>query len=193
MYDELIHEIDEYNKSHNNEKRQIHINGVCETSIELAKIYGVSQEKAYLASLFHDMFKWLKGESLNNAINNLNIDSKYLDKPNLAHSKIAAKVMERDYGINDRDLINAVSFHTTGRANMSTLEKIIYLADAIEPSRDYPSVNRLRELSKVNLDEACYQSLNSTLNYLKLQGNEIDNDTFNAVEYFKKERGKNED
>ena len=70
------------------------------------------------------------------------------------HGKIAAEVMKRDWGIKDEDVINAVKNHTTGRQGMSLLEKIIFVADAIEPSRDYPGVDKLRELAFKDLDSA---------------------------------------
>ncbi len=67
------------------------------------------------------------------------LPEKLADNPNLAHGKIAAKVLTDVYGMQDEDLLNAVRYHTTGRKGMSRLEKILYLADAIEPGRDYPS------------------------------------------------------
>jgi predicted HD superfamily hydrolase involved in NAD metabolism len=121
-------------------------------------------------------------------VNHFGLPKKFIDNPNLSHSKIAAKIMERDYGVTDEDMINAVSYHTTGRANMSRLEKIIFLADAIEPRRNYPSVERLRELAYEDLDEACIYSLQHTVEYVRGKGNYLDEDTVRALEFLKGER-----
>ena len=91
--------------------------------------------------------------------------------------------MERDYGITDRDIINAVSYHTTGRAGMSLLEKIIYIADAIEPGRNYPGVEDVRVLAWQDLDRACLLSLERTIDFVRGQGNFLDSDTLEARDY----------
>ena len=114
----------------------------------------------------------------------LGLPKRYMDNPNLAHGKIAAIIMERDYGISDSDILNAVSFHTTGRPAMSLLEKIIYIADAIEPNRSYPGVEEVREAAFKDLDEACLLSLNRTIEYVREQGNFLDEDTLDARDYF---------
>ena len=95
--------------------------------------------------------------------------------------------MERDFGIRDRDIINAVSYHTTGRAGMSLLEKVIFIADAIEPGRDYPGVDDLRRLAYVDLDKACLLSLTRTAEFVREQGIYLDDDTLAAKEYLEKE------
>ena len=94
--------------------------------------------------------------------------------------------MERDFDITDRDIINAVSYHTTGRAGMSTLEKVIYLADAIEPSRNYPGVDALRKEAERDLDKACLMSLTSTAEFVKSSGKYLDYDTILAKDDLEK-------
>ena len=89
--------------------------------------------------------------------------------------------MERDYNIDDADIVNAVSFHTTGRAGMSKLEKIIFLADAIEPLRQYPAVQDIRKLAYVDLDQAIIRSLERTIAYIRERGEYLDPDTQNAL------------
>src|SRR5690554_1506309 len=110
------------------ERRKTHIYAVAEESKKLAQRYGVNIEKAELAALFHDIFRNVPEDVLNDYVKQLELDDRYLNNSNLAHSKIAAIIMEKDYEIHDRELINAVGYHTTGRANMSDLEKIIYIA-----------------------------------------------------------------
>jgi predicted HD superfamily hydrolase involved in NAD metabolism len=162
------------------EKRRIHTYAVAEEAVKLARRYGEDVEKAELAALFHDFFRGISVEELNGYVKAFGLNHVYLNNNNLAHGKIAAIVMERDYHITDQDIINAVSFHTTGRAGMSLLEKIVYLADAIEPNRIYPGVNELRELATKDLDKACLQSLNTNIEYIRGKGIYLDEDTLQA-------------
>lgn len=108
----------------------------------------------------------------------------YLGHPNLAHSKVAAAYMEQELGVTDRDLLNAVSYHTTGRAGMSTLEKILFLADSTEPGRTFPGVDELRRLADVDLDAACAFSCRRTVKYVRERGLDLDEDTLAAERYF---------
>ena len=168
------------------EKRRIHTYAVAEEASKLAQRYGEDVEKAELAALFHDFFRGISVEELNRYVREFSLSPAYFDNNNLAHGKIAAMVMERDYHITDQDIINAVSFHTTGRAGMSLLEKIIYLADAIEPNRVYPGVKELRELAMKDLDRACLQSLEKNIEYIRNRGIYLDEDTLKARDYLYK-------
>lgn len=177
--------INSYIEKNFSEKRKVHTEGVRKTAVMLAKKYGADPEKAELAALFHDMYRGVSEDVLNYYVKHLDLDKKYLNNCNLAHGKIAAIIMKRDYGIEDEDIINAVSYHTTGRPGMTLLEKIIYIADAIEPNRNYPGVESLREAAERDLDEACLLSLTRTIEYVQGQGNYLDNDTLLARDYFR--------
>ncbi|QOX62721.1 HD domain-containing protein [Anoxybacterium hadale] len=170
----------DYINSNMTEKRRIHTYAVAEEAVKLARRYGEDVEKAELAALFHDFFRGISVEELNGYVKAFGLNHVYLNNNNLAHGKIAAIVMERDYHITDQDIINAVSFHTTGRAEMSLLEKIVYLADAIEPNRAYPGVNELRDLATKDLDKACLLSLNRNIEYIRSRGIYLDEDTLQA-------------
>lgn len=180
--------ISNYIEKNFSEKRKIHTEGVRKTAVRLAGKYGADPEKAEAAALFHDMYRGVSPEVLNYYVRHLELGEKYMNNPNLAHGKIAAVIMERDYGITDPDILNAVSFHTTGRPAMSLLEKIIYIADAIEPNRSYPGVDSLRQAAERDLDEACLLSLERTIEYVRGQGLYLDMDTVDARDYFKKNR-----
>lgn len=169
------------------EKRRIHTYAVVKEAAALSERYGEDEEKAEIAALFHDFFRNVPENALNAYIRQLGLEPVYLNNSNLAHSKIAAIVMERDYDITDRDIINAVSYHTTGRANMSKLEKIIYLADAIEPNRNYPGVEEIRKMAYIDLDEACLLSLNHSIEYIESRGLYLDHDTVMARDSLRKE------
>lgn len=179
---EIKKEIQEYIERNYSEKRKIHTEGVRTVAIELAKRYGADTEKAEIAALFHDMYRGVSENSLNYYVKHLGLDDKYMNNCNLAHGKIAAIVMKRDFEVDDEDIVNAVSYHTTGRSGMSLLEKIIYLADAIEPNRIYPGVDELRKIAWEDLDEACLTSLNNTISFVRSSGKYLDEETIRAKE-----------
>lgn len=180
--------IDEFIEQNLTEKRKKHVYGVRDTAVRLAGRFGGDVHKAELAALYHDMFKCISQEEMNEYVRRFGLDRRYLDNMNLAHGKVAAEVMKSEYHITDTDLINAVSFHTTGREGMSVLEKIIYLADAIEPGRSYPGVEKIREAAETDLDRACILSLSRTAEYVLSRGEYLDEDTEHALEYLKTRR-----
>ena len=181
----------EYIEKNFSEKRKIHTEGVRQTAMKLAEKFGEGSpelvEKAELAALYHDMYRGVPVDVLNYYVKHLNLDEKrYKDNANLAHGKIAAFVIQRDFDEKDQDIINAVSYHTTGRPEMSLLEKIIYIADAVEPNRSYPGVQNLRQTLEYDLDKAVLQSLTNTINYVRSEKKFLDEDTVLAKEYFEK-------
>lgn len=167
------------------EKRLKHTYSVAEEARKLAAKYGVDEDKAELAALFHDMYRSTPESVLNMYVTHLGLSRRLIDNVNLAHSKVAAVIMSRDYNIEDEDLINAVSYHTTGRSGMSTLEKIIFIADAIEPGRSYPGVDEIRRRAYKDLDAACISSLTRTIEYVTEKGDHLDPDTINALKDLK--------
>lgn len=179
--------IREYIEKNFSEKRKIHTEGVRTTAIALAQKYGADPEKAEIAALFHDMYRGVSVDVLNYYVKHLGLSEKYMNNCNLAHGKIAAIVMERDFGITDSDIIHAVSYHTTGRPAMSLLEKVIYIADAIEPNRNYPGVDAIREAAEEDLDKACLLSLSRTIDYVNEQGIFLDTDTIAARDDLQKQ------
>jgi len=177
--------IETWLEDHVSEKRRIHTYGVVGTAKELAKRYGADAEKAETAALYHDMFRSSPDGILNQYVDEFRLGEEYRNNANLSHGKIAAAVMERDWGITDRDILNAVRYHTTGRAGMSPLEKVIFLADAIEPGRDYPQVETLRKLSEESLDQACLFLAERSIDYIKERGLFLHEDTIRAKDDFK--------
>jgi len=167
--------------------RVIHTKNVVREAHRLAERYGADVKKAEIAALLHDIARNLSLEDMNAYVRDLGLDSHYIDNKNLAHSKVGAFIISRDFEITDEDILNAVSYHTTGRENMTLLEKIIFLADAIEPGRTYPGVEELRKLAYKNLDKACAFSLRKTKKYVESRGDYLDPDTEKALEYFNRE------
>lgn len=158
-----------------------HTYSVAEEAKKLALHYGEDVERAELAALFHDMCRNMSASVQNMYVRQLGLPNKLIDNPNLSHGKVAAEIMRKDYRISDEDMINAVAYHTTGRAGMSRLEKIIFLADAIEPGRSYPTVEETRSLAYIDLDRACISSLERTVEYIRGAGIYLDPDTLNAL------------
>lgn len=179
--DDLRIKITRYIENNLNERRLKHTYSVVNEAKKLAEHYGEDAEKAEIAALFHDMYRSTPVSVLNMYVRQLGLQNNILDNPNLSHGKIAAVIMKRDYGIVDKDILNAVSYHTTGRAGMSKLEKIIFLADAIEPGRNYPTVEEIRKLAYIDLNKACISSLERTVEYIKGIGEYLDPDTINAI------------
>lgn len=183
----------EYMEKTLSQKRKDHTYAVIKEASTLALRWAVDVEKAEIAALCHDLFRNLEEFELNQYVETYQLGEKYLNNPNLAHGRIAAIFIEKEFGIHDQDILNAVKYHTTGRAHMSDLEKVIYLADAIEPNRKYAFVEELRDLTYWNLEEACLLSFNHMIDYVITHGNYLDENTLFARDSIKKElerRGK---
>ena len=183
--------IEKYIEKNYSDERKAHTYAVYDIAKKLSRRYGADEEKAGIAALFHDMFRDIGHDALDRYIERFDLDDLYRNNANLAHGKIAAAVMKSDYGIGDTDILNAVDFHTTGRVGMSMLEKVIFLADAIEPGRCYPGVSEIRELAYEDLDGACIRVMDSTIEYVRDHGLFLDEHTGDAREYLKKEKNMN--
>jgi predicted HD superfamily hydrolase involved in NAD metabolism len=165
---------------------------VVNTADKLAIQFGADRQKTKLAALCHDLYRGVKDDALNIYVKQLGLPKKYMDNANLAHSKIAAEIIKKDFGIEDEDVLNAVRYHTTGRAGMSILEKVIFLADSIEPGRNYPGVDEIRHVAETDLDLACLMCLEKTIDYINMKGYFLDPDTLDAREWFLKKENINE-
>ena len=179
-----IDKIDEYMEYELTEKRIRHTEGVVETAVALAKKLGADPDKALIEAKCHEICHKWDDERMNAFVTLNQLGDAYIDNINLSHSKAAAHVAKVAFGINDEDILNAISYHTTGRAGMSLLEKIIFIADATEPNRDYPGVEALREALKEDIDKACLLSLQGTRDYVLSQKKYLDDDTQEAIEWF---------
>lgn len=181
-------EIEKYVKSHLSDKRWNHTVNVVSEAEKLCQMYGGDMEKCVTAAIFHDVVKELPNEELNALVRKFGFDEKYIDSPNLSHGKIAAALLKHEWGIDDEDIINAVLYHTTGRAGMSKTEKIVFIADAIEPTRVYNGVEAIRKATYEDLDRGCLKSLTDTVEHLKEKGvSYIDEDTLRAREWFEEQ------
>lgn len=164
--------------------RYEHTLGVEFTAASLAMRYGVDIDKAEIAGLLHDCAKCIDDEDKFDDCKKYKIELTDVEKRNpfLVHSKLGAVYANKLYGIDDEEVISAIRFHTTGKPDMTLLEKIIFIADYIEPGRDKaPNLKEIRQMAFIDIDEAMYMILKDTLDYLdKGEGekDELTKDTF---------------
>ncbi len=169
-------------------KRFEHTKGVEYTSAALAMRYGVSLEDALVAGLLHDCAKCLPDDKLLSVCekHGLTVTKAERESPYLLHSRVGAYYARHKYGVENQDILNAIHNHTTGRQNMSLLEKIVFVADYIEPGRkEAENLADIRRLAFEDIDKALLKILEDTLQYLEGSGKEIDPRTRETLEYYK--------
>lgn len=175
----------DYLKENLKESRLKHSLGVKDTAVKLAKIYHEDVEKARIAGLVHDCAKYMKNEDMLNIAekSGYNINEVCLKNPSLLHGVAGSYVAKNIMEIDDEYILNAITYHTTGRRNMTLLEKIIFMADYIEPSRDFPGVEDVRKLAYEDIDKALLKSLDKTIAYVIKEGQLLHVDTVEARNY----------
>ena len=149
----------------------------------IAKIYGADPVKAHFAGLVHDIAKCFTVEEMNRMIRLYGIPESYRNDPALAHSKVGVCMLREEFGVDDPEILMAVSSHTTGRYGMSLLEEILYVADAIEENRTYEDADRLRRLVRTDLHRCCYEVIDFCLDSLREKGRPVDEDSLGALRY----------
>ncbi len=168
-------------------KRYEHTLGVAYTAAALAMCNDVDPVKAETAGLLHDCAKCFSDDKKISVCrkNNMEINSVESRNPYLLHAKAGYCIAKNKFDIEDQDILNAILNHTTGRPGMSILEKIIYIADYIEPSRKQaPNLSEVRKLAFQNLDQALLKILTDILSYLESGGGEIDPLTKETYDYY---------
>jgi predicted HD superfamily hydrolase involved in NAD metabolism len=175
-----------YLKSNLLEKRYIHTLGVADTAKKLAKLNGISENKAEIAGLAHDVAKNLSKDRLKEIIeeNHIVLSDVEENNVNLWHSIIAPIEARNKLGIEDSEILDAVRWHTTGKENMSILTKIIYIADMIEPNRNFEGVEDIRKVTFEDLDTGVYYGLTRSIEILLIRNLLIDENTIRARNYF---------
>lgn len=169
------------------EKRFTHSLGVEEVSYDLALIYGADTQKASIAGILHDCAKYMTKEEFLTECEKYQLPiSKYeRDDPYMLHAKLGAVYAKDRYGITDKEILNAILYHTTGRPDMTLLEKIVYISDYIEPNRkSFPGRDEAREAAYRNIDEAVVIVSKCTLEYLNKKGVNIDPATKVTYDYY---------
>ena len=167
-----------------NPNRVAHVLGCRDTAVKLAKHWGANETDAARAGILHDITKAIDGplqltlcEAYGKILNDFS--RKY---PKTLHALTGSLVAKRIFGENEA-VVSAIEHHTTGKADMSLLEKIIYVADYMEPNRDFPGVEKLRELAYSDMDAALKLGLEMTLEHLKRQGAEVSPESREALAF----------
>ena len=166
---ELIDKIKEDLKNTLSERRYIHSLGVMEMAVELAKIYNVDEKKAELAGLLHDNAKEMTPEELLKYVDDNNIKISEVERINtkILHGKVGADIAKKKYGVS-KEIQEAIEYHTTTNPNMTTLDKIVFVADKIELNRKSATydIEAERDLAKKDLDGAVIFIINSNITSL---------------------------
>lgn len=170
--------------------RYRHTIGVAQTAVKLARIYHVDVTKARLAGLLHDSAKSMSDADKIKMCRKYDVEVTEAESKNLSllHAKCGALRAKYEYGIEDPDILHAIWVHTTGVPHMNLLDKILFIADYIEPNRDQaPHLPQLRQMAEKDLDRTVYQILADTVAYLNTRKDQVmDPTTCRAYEYYKK-------
>ena len=163
----MLTEIKERLKKELPEKRYIHSLGVADEAKRLAIKYGANAEKAYLAGLLHDCAKGIptSEQAAECDKRGVKIDEWTRKCPPVIHGFLGEEIAKTEYGITDEEVLSAIKYHTVGAANMTLLEKIIYIADMTEVNRDFPGVEVLRGKVNKSIDEAIKESIRQQLKF----------------------------
>ncbi len=166
-------------------ERVAHVRGCEQEAVSLARRWGAEESDAAVAGILHDITKKLRYKEQIALCKELNIesDSDEMRQPKLLHAVSGAYLAEREFGISP-EIRDAIRWHTTAKADMTLLEKIIYLADYIEPTRNFEGVDRLRKLAYEDIDSAMALGLAMSLEDIESRGEVPYRVTRSAYEYY---------
>ncbi|TGB04238.1 bis(5'-nucleosyl)-tetraphosphatase (symmetrical) YqeK [Halobacillus salinus] len=175
-----------YVKPHLKTSRYEHTVRVVNQAVELADRFEVDVYQAEIAAALHDYAKYKPLEEMKRWIlTDRRLPKDLLDYHHeLWHGPVGALMLEMEIGLNDAAVVSAITSHTTGKKHMSKLDKVVFLADYIEPGRDFPGVDDVRSLAETSLDEACALALKNTIVFLVEKGRTVYPDTFHAYNDF---------
>ncbi|MDF2814308.1 MAG: phosphohydrolase [Paenibacillus sp.] len=155
-------------------RRWDHTQGVRTTAVLLANRFGGDPIRADLAALLHDYCKYWPIDKQVETYQSYQLPEDVLAyDPQLLHGPLAAAIAQAEFGIRDLEVLDAIRYHTSGREGMTLLDKIVCLADYMEPGRDFPEVAAIREISEHSLDQALLAGFNSTIQFLLSKGKKI--------------------
>lgn len=178
---DYIARCEEYMRENLNDHRRNHTYGVRETAMKLAEIYGADVKKAETAALFHDIAKPLDQERSDEEVLRYGLSRELLGNRNLAHGHVAAAWAEDKFGITDEEVLDAIRYHTSSKAGIPLLSKIIFVADTVEPGRTYAEASMLREKSYTDLQYVYEYIVLWMRDDLKKKGVNPGTDTINAI------------
>lgn len=174
-------------KNELDESRYEHTIGVMDTAACLAMRYGADLIQALVAGLLHDCAKCIPNDKKLKLCRKNGIEVTPFEEkaPFLLHAKLGAWMAEHEYHVSDPAILSAIACHTTGKPDMSLLDKIVFIADYIEPGRNKaPGLPEIRRLSFTDIDQALIRILSDTLDYLASSNDPIDPATQNVLDYY---------
>jgi len=168
----LLEEADAFARSRLSETRYGHTVRVADTTEDLARAHNLDENRARLAALLHDAARETRPEEFLRLADewDLPVGEPERQSPKLLHGPVAAELARRELGIEDEEILEAVRAHTTGKPGMGPIALVLYVADKIEPARDYPSVGRLREQAREDLHGAAAESLRRAIGHNDKRG-----------------------
>ena len=165
------------------ESRYRHSMGVEEMAVRLAGLHGADKEKAAFAGRYHDIAKNFDTETMDAYIRKYGLPDSLIGNNALAHSKVGAAILEHEFGVTDKEILDSVRYHTTARKDMTLLDELIFVADVVEDNRTYSDLDYYQDLAYRDLDRACLEILEYTIGDLTAKGREIDRDTLEARDW----------
>lgn len=175
-------------KKYLDKSRFLHTQGVMYTCASMAMVYDADMEKAQVAGLLHDCAKCIPNDKKLSMCkkNHIPVSAFESENPFLLHAKLGAYLASEKYHVTDKTVLSAITYHTTGRPMMQPLEKIVFIADYIEPHRNKaPHLSEIRKMAFKDLDECIYMILRDMLQYLRANPKDIDTTTEDAFTYYK--------
>lgn len=168
------------------DERYMHVCAVRSCASELAILYGVDQEEAETAGLLHDYAREIPPDELLRTGRSRNLIICEIEEkiPLLLHGSVGAELVKEELGISNPRVLEAIALHTLGGPAMGRLAQIIYIADMIAPGRDFPSVGRLRDLAREDIDQALLECIASTISYCLRRCNLIHPQTIAAWNFY---------
>lgn len=173
------------------EKRFTHVLGVVDAAKELAAEFNVSVPHAEIAAILHDVAKFSDREWMKSIIVAEKMDPLLLEyHSELWHAPVGAYLAKTEFGVEHEDVLNAIRYHTTGREGMSDLEKVVYIADLIEPNRKFSGVEELRQLKERGLDVMMEASVKHSIEFLVSKNQPVFPDSLKCYNDFVQQKGK---
>lgn len=156
------------------ERRWVHTLGVMETAVKLAERFGADPVKADAAAILHDVCKYWRVDEQARIIRENGLPSDLLEyDKELWHAHAGAWLARERYGVQDEEVLDAIRYHTSGRGRMTLLDKVVCLADYMEPGRDFPGVHNIRENAEYSLEKALLAGFDGTIRFLLDKGKRI--------------------
>ena len=167
-------------------ERYYHSINVCNMASEMAELFGFSKGKAYLAGILHDCAKCISYQKMLTMCEDLDVELDEYERgtPALIHAKLGEKVAIAHYGIYDKEILEAIRYHTLGHPKMGNIAKIVYVADMLEPSRKFDGIDKLREIARKDLDLAVYECTKKTIEFNLAKNRPVHPMAYKMVEAF---------